>query len=181
MVLSPGYASRRLRTWLFIGLGLSGVIPIMHILAQDGLAYSRNALSLDWLALGGAFYVGRQAFSTVATKADCSRNRRSLYRLQELSYSKLKLLSSTSLSIGLIIICLTVLNEYRNVLLLASSIFTETRTRSSMSPVSWLPCRTISRCVRPSTIDIITQAAAQLHKLRKAKLHEASSVSNGRK
>lgn len=59
IVLSPGYASRRVRTWLFIGLGLSGVVPMMHSLASYGLTYSRNAFGLDWLAIGGAFYVGR--------------------------------------------------------------------------------------------------------------------------
>lgn len=57
IVLSPGYASRRVRTWLFIGLGVSGVVPMMQSLAQHGLEYSRNAFGLDWLAIGGAFYV----------------------------------------------------------------------------------------------------------------------------
>jgi hypothetical protein len=56
-VLKPGYASRRLRTWLFIGLGVSGVVPVAHTLAVYGLAYSRAAFGLDWLAIGGAFYV----------------------------------------------------------------------------------------------------------------------------
>ncbi|KAK9899357.1 HlyIII-domain-containing protein [Cystobasidium minutum MCA 4210] len=57
IVLSPGYASRRVRTWLFIGLGVSGVVPILQSLSQHGLAYSRDAFGLYWLMIGGAFYI----------------------------------------------------------------------------------------------------------------------------
>jgi adiponectin receptor len=59
-VLSPGYSTpeyRRTRTWLFIGLGLSGVVPTVESLLIYGWAYSLKAFGLDWLLTGGGLYI----------------------------------------------------------------------------------------------------------------------------
>lgn len=60
-ILSPDYSTpeyRRTRTWLFIGLGLSGIIPTLESLMDHGWYYSREAFGLQWLLIGGAFYIG---------------------------------------------------------------------------------------------------------------------------
>jgi len=60
-VLSPGYATpeyRRVRTFLFIGLGLSGVVPVVQKLATTGYEHANKALGLNWLIIGGGFYIG---------------------------------------------------------------------------------------------------------------------------
>lgn len=59
--LSPGYSTpeyRRTRTALFVGLGLSVSVPAIHSLLAYGWTYSREAFGLDWLLLGGGFYIG---------------------------------------------------------------------------------------------------------------------------
>lgn len=46
-VLSPGYATaeyRRIRTFLFIGLGLSGIVPVAHKMLQHGVILPRMML-----------------------------------------------------------------------------------------------------------------------------------------
>lgn len=59
-LLTPSYATpeyRRTRTWLFIGLGVSGVVPVVQTLLKHGWEYSNQAFGLSWLLLGGAFYI----------------------------------------------------------------------------------------------------------------------------
>jgi adiponectin receptor len=76
-VLSPGYSTpayRRVRTFLFIGLGVSGVVPVLHKVLSQGVSavptregaqlsqsiqyeQANQCLGLDWLLIGGAFYI----------------------------------------------------------------------------------------------------------------------------
>jgi adiponectin receptor len=48
---------RRLRTWLFIALGLSAVFPVGHAVQRYGLQGASDAIALPWLALGGLLYI----------------------------------------------------------------------------------------------------------------------------
>ncbi|GAA6059077.1 hypothetical protein JCM10212_002048 [Sporobolomyces blumeae] len=60
VVISPKArtpAFRRIRTWLFISLGLSAVVPVCHAVARYGLDGAKANLALGWLALGGALYI----------------------------------------------------------------------------------------------------------------------------
>ncbi|BGP12747.1 hypothetical protein JCM10213v2_000664 [Rhodosporidiobolus nylandii] len=52
---TPEY--RRFRTWIFIALGLSAVFPVGHAVIRYGLKGASTAISLPWLALGGALYI----------------------------------------------------------------------------------------------------------------------------
>ncbi|GAA5866170.1 hypothetical protein JCM3774_004106 [Rhodotorula dairenensis] len=52
---TPEY--RRFRTWIFIALGLSAVIPVGHAIVRYGLEGATTNISLFWLALGGALYI----------------------------------------------------------------------------------------------------------------------------
>lgn len=56
-VLTTGFEYRRLRTWLFIGLGGSGVIPVTHKLITHGFDHAVYAIGARWLAVGGLFYI----------------------------------------------------------------------------------------------------------------------------
>ncbi|GAA5908320.1 hemolysin III family protein [Sporobolomyces salmoneus] len=60
VVISPKARTpsfRRLRTWLFISLGLSAVGPVGHAIYQYGLEEASDNISLFWLASGGALYI----------------------------------------------------------------------------------------------------------------------------
>ncbi|GAA5860768.1 hypothetical protein JCM5353_003115 [Sporobolomyces roseus] len=60
VVISPNArtpAFRRIRTWLFISLGLSAVLPVGHAIHRYGLEAASANIALFWLALGGAFYI----------------------------------------------------------------------------------------------------------------------------
>ncbi|GAA5922977.1 hemolysin III family protein [Sporobolomyces koalae] len=60
VVISPNArtpAFRRLRTWLFISLGLSAVFPVGHAITRYGLEQASANISLFWLALGGGLYI----------------------------------------------------------------------------------------------------------------------------
>ncbi|KAJ8296868.1 ADIPOR-like receptor SPBC12C2.09c [Rhodotorula toruloides] len=48
---------RRLRTYIFIALGLSAVVPVGHAVWRYGLEGASANISLFWLALGGALYI----------------------------------------------------------------------------------------------------------------------------
>ncbi|BGP36720.1 hypothetical protein JCM10450v2_000611 [Rhodotorula kratochvilovae] len=52
---TPEY--RRFRTWIFIAMGLSAVFPVGHAVVRYGLEGASTAISLFWLALGGALYI----------------------------------------------------------------------------------------------------------------------------
>ncbi|CEQ38934.1 SPOSA6832_00404 [Sporobolomyces salmonicolor] len=52
---TPAY--RRMRTWLFISLGLSAVFPVGHAVYRYGLEEASANISLFWLVLGGALYI----------------------------------------------------------------------------------------------------------------------------
>jgi len=57
-VLSPkGRTHRWTRTLAFIALGLSSVIPIIHLVATNGVQHVREKFSLDLLIAGGASYI----------------------------------------------------------------------------------------------------------------------------
>jgi len=53
---APAY--RNLRAGLFIGLGLSGVIPAIHYSAREGLTAAFTTGALGWLLLMAALYIG---------------------------------------------------------------------------------------------------------------------------
>ncbi|KAI9632784.1 hemolysin-III related-domain-containing protein [Dioszegia hungarica] len=58
MVLSPyGRAHRWHRTLTFIGLGLSSILPIGHVVATRGLDIARGQMSLDLVIASGASYI----------------------------------------------------------------------------------------------------------------------------
>ena len=44
---------------LFIGLGLSGVIPAIHYSAREGLTAAFTTGALGWLLLMAALYIGK--------------------------------------------------------------------------------------------------------------------------
>jgi hypothetical protein len=57
-VLSPkGRAHTTFRTLVFIGLGLSGVLPIGHLAWLKGLGQLRREGGVDEIALGGFWWV----------------------------------------------------------------------------------------------------------------------------
>jgi len=59
-VISPIYsypAYRRQRTYVFLTLGLSTIVPVLHALALFGLKGANDAFSLVWVCIGGLFYV----------------------------------------------------------------------------------------------------------------------------
>jgi adiponectin receptor len=60
VTLSPEYSRpthRRLRTYMFIGLGLSGVIPTIHSIHLHGVEHMREELGLDWILFMAALYI----------------------------------------------------------------------------------------------------------------------------
>lgn len=58
IVLSPHHRSHRWhRTLTFIALGLSAVIPVVHVIIAKGLQHSRQSMSLDLVIAGGASYI----------------------------------------------------------------------------------------------------------------------------
>lgn len=58
VVLSPrGRTHRWTRTLTFIALGLSSVIPVLHIIGLYGFDHARQKFSLDLLIAGGASYI----------------------------------------------------------------------------------------------------------------------------
>ncbi|TIB85481.1 HlyIII-domain-containing protein [Wallemia mellicola] len=59
IVLHPHYrrpAFRKARTTVFIALGLSGILPITHAIANDGLGVMRT-MALDYVVLSGMMYI----------------------------------------------------------------------------------------------------------------------------
>ena len=60
MTLSPEYSRpthRRLRTYIFIGLGLSGAIPTIHSVHLHGLEHMREELGLGWILCMAVLYI----------------------------------------------------------------------------------------------------------------------------
>jgi adiponectin receptor len=60
VVLNPEYAKpthRGARTRVFILLGLSGVFPVVHILASHGLKKVFMEMGFSWLVASGALYI----------------------------------------------------------------------------------------------------------------------------
>lgn len=62
VTLSPEYSRpthRRLRTYVFVGLGLCGAIPTIHSVRLHGLEHTRKELGLDWvLCMAGLYIAG---------------------------------------------------------------------------------------------------------------------------
>ncbi|CAG8583481.1 11084_t:CDS:2 [Racocetra persica] len=48
---------RWFRTGLFISMGLSAIIPLIHALIIYGVELSVNVISLNWMVVMGAFYI----------------------------------------------------------------------------------------------------------------------------
>jgi len=60
VTLSPEYSRptyRRLRTYVFISLGLGGAIPAIHSIHLHGLEHMREELGLDWLLYMAGLYI----------------------------------------------------------------------------------------------------------------------------
>jgi len=60
VTLSPEYSRpthRRLRTYVFIGLGLSGAIPTTHSIHLHGIEHLREELGLDWILYMAVLYI----------------------------------------------------------------------------------------------------------------------------
>ncbi|RSH94841.1 hypothetical protein EHS25_004647 [Saitozyma podzolica] len=58
IVLSPHHRSHRWhRTLTFIGLGLSAVVPITHVIISQGIQHARETTSLDLVIASGASYI----------------------------------------------------------------------------------------------------------------------------
>ncbi|KAJ9080288.1 hypothetical protein DSO57_1026635 [Entomophthora muscae] len=60
VLLSEAYYTteyRLHRTAIFVGLALSGIIPITHAVLKAGIGKSFNSLSLDWFLFMGLFYI----------------------------------------------------------------------------------------------------------------------------
>jgi predicted membrane channel-forming protein YqfA (hemolysin III family) len=59
-VLSPTYSTptyRRVRTYLFIALGLGGALPMIHAMMLEGYNHLQT-LGVDWLGLSAVLYIG---------------------------------------------------------------------------------------------------------------------------
>ncbi|ORY29742.1 hemolysin-III related-domain-containing protein [Naematelia encephala] len=58
IVLSPHHRSHRWhRTLTFIALGLSAVVPVLHVLLTQGLVHARERMSLDLVIATGVAYI----------------------------------------------------------------------------------------------------------------------------
>ena len=60
VTLSPEYSRpthRRLRTYVFISLGLSGAIPTIHSIRLHGLEHMREELGVDWILCMAGLYI----------------------------------------------------------------------------------------------------------------------------
>ncbi|KAI0266105.1 HlyIII-domain-containing protein [Gloeopeniophorella convolvens] len=61
IVLNPEYAKpshRHARTNVFIGLGLSGILPIFHLTLSHGFQTLCQEMGFQWLLAAGAMYIG---------------------------------------------------------------------------------------------------------------------------
>ncbi|KAJ7927482.1 hemolysin-III related-domain-containing protein [Mycena leptocephala] len=60
IVLNPEYAKpthRGARTLVFIGLGLSAIVPVTHCVLADGYSKVLSDLGFGWILLSGALYI----------------------------------------------------------------------------------------------------------------------------
>jgi adiponectin receptor len=48
---------RPYRAMMFVGLGLSGVIPVLHGLTQESYAILNERMGLSWILLQGFLYI----------------------------------------------------------------------------------------------------------------------------
>lgn len=61
IVLNPEYAKpthRGARTQVFIGLGLSAVFPVSHLVLSHGFRQLFADMGFGWLITSGALYIG---------------------------------------------------------------------------------------------------------------------------
>lgn len=60
IVLNPEYAKpthRSARTGVFIGLGLSAVVPVTHLLVSHGVSKLFSEMGFGWLLASGGLYI----------------------------------------------------------------------------------------------------------------------------
>lgn len=60
IVLSPEYSKpthRGARTFVFIGLGLSGMVPVSHLIATHGIHELLMDMGIGWLFATGGLYI----------------------------------------------------------------------------------------------------------------------------
>ncbi|VDN04706.1 unnamed protein product [Thelazia callipaeda] len=62
---------RPLRASIFIAMGLSSIVPALHILITDGISYLLNELSLLWLILMGVLYISGAVLYATRTPERC--------------------------------------------------------------------------------------------------------------
>ena len=61
IVLNPEYAKpthRGARTQVFIGLGLSAIFPVSHLVLSHGFRPLFSEMGFGWLVTSGALYIG---------------------------------------------------------------------------------------------------------------------------
>lgn len=61
IVLNPEYAKpthRGARTQVFIGLGLSAVFPVSHLIVSHGIYKLMGEMGFGWLLASGGLYIG---------------------------------------------------------------------------------------------------------------------------
>jgi adiponectin receptor len=57
---------RPYRALMFIGLGMSGVVPILHALTRSGFADLHQRMGLGWVVLQGVLYIVGATFYAVS-------------------------------------------------------------------------------------------------------------------
>jgi adiponectin receptor len=61
IVLNPEYAKpthRGARTRVFVGLGLSAVFPMLHLLCSHSFSELLSTMGFGWLLASGGLYIG---------------------------------------------------------------------------------------------------------------------------
>jgi adiponectin receptor len=60
VVLNPTYAKpthRHARTTVFIALGLSGILPVSHLVLSHGISTPFREMGFGWLLAAGVMYI----------------------------------------------------------------------------------------------------------------------------
>ena len=60
MTMSPRFRTpqwRRIRATMFVAMGLSAIIPVVHGVQSFGLSHMNKTIALPWLVTQGALYV----------------------------------------------------------------------------------------------------------------------------
>lgn len=74
---SPAW--RPYRALMFVGLGLSGVVPVVHAVGEDGFAALDERMGLKWVMLQGAMYIFGAFIYAVRSVQPLNSSRGALY------------------------------------------------------------------------------------------------------